>query len=46
MPCEVAIYRMVEKFRATDLLPDKIKYDMFLFDEEWFTSSMDVNSQN
>jgi len=28
MPCEIAIYRMVGKFQATDLWLDKIKYDI------------------
>jgi hypothetical protein len=46
MLCEIAIYRMVEKFQATDSWLDKIKYHMILFDGEWFTLSMDVNSQN
>jgi hypothetical protein len=26
MPCEIAIYRMVKKFQATDSWPDKIKF--------------------
>jgi hypothetical protein len=31
MPCEVAIYRMVEKSQATDSLLDKIKYEIICF---------------
>ena len=31
MPCYVAVCRMVEKFRATDSLQDKIKFEIVCF---------------